>query len=455
VADTGERLPDFNARVYDPIKQRSLTNIVERRLRSLNSGLADLNRRMDRFAVSSDYAPINHTHSSVDITDLDLSSYLTGLGGSSITELGDVTLTGPGYLYFTGSGVIQTAGSGGSGGIVDAYSIFRDTGGNETTATGSDFFRFRSASAGLTALVINNDVTYGDHLRLTIVESGINHDALANFVSDEHVAHSSVSITAGVGLTGGGDLTATRTLDVGAGEGIAVNADDVALSFGTLTPQGITGGSLLAFWDGANHRARTWTDLQTDISITESQISDFGTYGDLTQAEVISGGWRSSTPFSFGDSGIDTSTTPGLAFYSSGIFTVSGDAQTSLHTLRVITTDATPTPMTTNGSGASGTNTLQMPDNSAWAFCAHISGRHTTSQDACAFKVEGMIDKAATPGSVVVAGYAKTILGRDDGTWDVTVSADLTHGALQINVTGANAKTIRWAARVEITQVRY
>lgn len=37
-------------------------------------------------------------------------------------------------------------------------------------------------------------------------------------------------IISGAGLTGGGDLSADRTLAVGAGVGITVNADDVALS---------------------------------------------------------------------------------------------------------------------------------------------------------------------------------------------------------------------------------
>lgn len=55
------------------------------------------------------------------------------------------------------------------------------------------------------------------------------HDDLNNFVANEHIDHSNVDITAGSGLTGGGDITATRNLAVGAGTGITVNADDVQL----------------------------------------------------------------------------------------------------------------------------------------------------------------------------------------------------------------------------------
>jgi len=44
--------------------------------------------------------------------------------------------------------------------------------------------------------------------------SQIDHDTTTNFVANEHIDHSSVSITAGTGLNGGGDLTSTRTLNV-------------------------------------------------------------------------------------------------------------------------------------------------------------------------------------------------------------------------------------------------
>lgn len=63
-------------------------------------------------------------------------------------------------------------------------------------------------------------------------EAAIDHDALTKFVSDEHVAHSGVTLTAGAGLTGGGDITASRSFAVGAGSGITVNADDVAITAG-------------------------------------------------------------------------------------------------------------------------------------------------------------------------------------------------------------------------------
>lgn len=44
--------------------------------------------------------------------------------------------------------------------------------------------------------------------------SKINHNALTNYDSNQHVDHTAVSISAGTGLTGGGTLAATRTLSL-------------------------------------------------------------------------------------------------------------------------------------------------------------------------------------------------------------------------------------------------
>lgn len=48
------------------------------------------------------------------------------------------------------------------------------------------------------------------------------------------LALTGTTITAGAGLTGGGDLSANRTLTVGAGTGITVNADDIAVNRTTV-----------------------------------------------------------------------------------------------------------------------------------------------------------------------------------------------------------------------------
>ena len=45
----------------------------------------------------------------------------------------------------------------------------------------------------------------------------IDHNATTNYVANRHIDHSAVSISAGSGLTGGGDITTTRTLSIATG----------------------------------------------------------------------------------------------------------------------------------------------------------------------------------------------------------------------------------------------
>lgn len=71
-----------------------------------------------------------------------------------------------------------------------------------------------------------------------------------------NVDHSAVSVIAGAGLIGGGTIEADRTFNVGAGTGITVNADDIALdtssalnadhsAISTIAGTGLTGGGTL------------------------------------------------------------------------------------------------------------------------------------------------------------------------------------------------------------------
>jgi hypothetical protein len=72
----------------------------------------------------------------------------------------------------------------------------------------------------------------------------LNANAQGQLVTGLYADLLSKSVIAGNGLTGGGDLTANRTLNVGAGTLITVNSDDVALSNGTAQYQvPLTGGS--------------------------------------------------------------------------------------------------------------------------------------------------------------------------------------------------------------------
>lgn len=82
------------------------------------------------------------------------------------------------------------------------------------------------------------DFTYDDgtpSITAVVLPAGVDHDSLQNFVANEHVDHSAVSIStaADSGLSGGGDLTSTRSLVVDingtTAETSADNADKILI----------------------------------------------------------------------------------------------------------------------------------------------------------------------------------------------------------------------------------
>lgn len=113
----------------------------------------------------------------------------------------------------------------------------------------------------------------------------INHDTLLNFVADEHVAHSGVSITAGSGLTGGGDITTSRTINVGQGNGITVSADAIAVDGAngiSVDASGVNvlGGSTLTVNSTGVH-------VNTNLAITNLTLSgNLDVNGTLTTIDT-------------------------------------------------------------------------------------------------------------------------------------------------------------------------
>ena len=97
-----------------------------------------------------------------------------------------------------------------------------------------------NGSTDLTAPAVGDellisDITDSNNVKKADVASIVNladHDALTNFVANEHIDHTSVVLDAGAGLTGGGDISTGRSFAVGAGTGITVNANDVQISDG-------------------------------------------------------------------------------------------------------------------------------------------------------------------------------------------------------------------------------
>lgn len=157
--------------------------------------------------------------SRINLKLLHLNALQTRFGFASSGQLelnaygtGTFTGTATKFLAVTAAGLVVEEDAP-AGSVANAYSTMTD-GTTNATAVAEDTFKFRSANNRIAVAVQNNDVTHGDNLLLTLNESNIVHDNLSGFVANEHIDHSTVSIIAGVGLAGGGNITTNRTIDL-------------------------------------------------------------------------------------------------------------------------------------------------------------------------------------------------------------------------------------------------
>ena len=137
---------------------------------------------------------------------------VTDAGGDGSLTYNDVsgvlTYTGPSasdvYLHFTGgTGITFSSGT---------ISI------TDTGVTGATYGN--STDVPQIAVNAQGQITSASNL-------AIDHDALSNFVANEHIDHTTVSITAGAGLTGGGTIASSRTINAVGGFGVTVNSNNI------------------------------------------------------------------------------------------------------------------------------------------------------------------------------------------------------------------------------------
>ena len=129
------------------------------------------------------------------------------------------------------------------------------TAGAGLTGGGSSGAVTLNAIAGTGITVNANDIQTND--------SEIVHDNLSGFVANEHIDHSGVTITAGTGLTGGGSIDGSRTINVVGGTGITANANDIAVTNDQTGIRSIVNTDLSIGRDADNA-----IDFKTDDQIT-------------------------------------------------------------------------------------------------------------------------------------------------------------------------------------------
>jgi hypothetical protein len=135
-----------------------------------------------------------------------------------------------------------------------------------------------------------------DELGVFSGSAQVDHDAATNFVANEHIDHTSVTLTAGNGLTGGGDISTNRSFAVGAGTGVTVNANDIAIGQDVATSANVTfatasitqdltvGGDLVV--QGTQTSVNTANLLVEDRFILMNSGSATGDGGFIVQTEA-------------------------------------------------------------------------------------------------------------------------------------------------------------------------
>jgi len=102
----------------------------------------------------------------------------------------------------------------------------------------------------------NADVTDATNVAAAgaAMAGGAFHDGFSDFVANEHIDHSGVSVTAGSGIAGGGDITTTRTLD---------------LDINSLAAATIVAGDFVPFWDltaTATNKKTTFANFEAALT---------------------------------------------------------------------------------------------------------------------------------------------------------------------------------------------
>jgi hypothetical protein len=210
---------------------------------------------------------------------------------------------------------------------------------------------------GTTVTILSNTVINGTitSTGTTIVSgsSQIDHNATTNYVANRHIDHTAVSISAGNGLSGGGDISATRTISLDttsatftSGVKTKMNADGVVsgssqITYGSLSsiPSGIVSGSSQITFGSISSIPSGLVSGSSQITL--SSTTGFGTY--LNQAVLTTStptfSTVSATTFTGALSGnaSTASSTPTLS--ASGTLTTQAGSGTLIHSSPIVSSE--------------------------------------------------------------------------------------------------------------------
>ena len=196
--------------------------------------------------VTSTAAEINILDgATLSVTEL---NYLDG-ADSSITTL---SLPDNTTITVFGASLIDDANASTARSTLNVDVAGTDNSTNVTLVTTSyDYLSLSGQAITLGQIDISDDTNLvggtgitltGDTLSTT--DGDIVHDSLSGFVANEHIDHSTVTLTAGDGLSGGGDITTNRSFSINVDDAsIEINSDTLRVKASGITND-MLGGSI-------------------------------------------------------------------------------------------------------------------------------------------------------------------------------------------------------------------
>jgi trimeric autotransporter adhesin len=309
---------------------------------------------------------------------------------------------------------------------------------------------------GTTVTILSNAVVNGTFsatgTTLVSGSSQINHNTTTNYVANQHIDHTTVSISAGDGLSGGGDISTTRTLTL----------DTTSATFTSgvkskMSADGVVSGSSQISFTGITDKP---TLVSGSSQITYGSLSGIPT-GIVSGSSQITFGSISSIPGGLvsGSSQIDLTSTTN---YSTGIKTrlnaegvisgssqvlsgtgiVSGSSQITLSSTtgfgsylnQAVLTTSTPTfAELTVTSNQDGKLTLRVPssgDSNDWNYINFVGANGTRDMyfgtDSGGNPTWYRDDNGVNIGLGSVATVNGTQIVTNSGTWGISVTGNAT-----------------------------
>lgn len=119
----------------------------------------------------------------------------------------------------------------------------------------------------------------------TATQGTIDHDSLANFVANEHIDHTSVTLTAGSGLSGGGDISANRSLAVATTQTHITSITNTGLKVGRATDD-----TYIDFGTDDKIQLKPANSIALEVETTGIDVT-----GEITASGNINGGSITTT----------------------------------------------------------------------------------------------------------------------------------------------------------------